>query len=162
MRNSTKTLLAALLTLLSFSAVQTGLAGGPEITDWLDVSGEIDRVYPEDSTIVIINDDDGLPYTITGFPFGYLEKELDSYFESESATEIKEEDCVTVDYAVVVCKTGTKNIAVALTSYCEGCVEGEFCYEDDEGIVLRDEDFYPVDKSENSDDSDHYHNHNHP
>jgi hypothetical protein len=83
---------------------------------------------------------------------------LDSYLESELDIEIKEGDCVTVEYAVVVCKTGTKNIAVALTRYCDGCED--VCYED--GIVLRDDDFYPVDKSRNADDDDHYHHQNRP
>lgn len=160
MRHSIKMVLAVLLTVIMFSAVQVARAGGPEIENWLDISGTIDQIYPKDSTIVIISDYDNLPYTITGFPFGYLENELDSYFESELAIEIKKGDCVTIDYAVVVCKAGTKNIAVALTRYCEDC--GNVCYEDDEGFVLRDEDFYPVDKSRNDDDSDHYHHHKHP
>lgn len=161
MRHFTKMVLAVLLTFIILSAGQTVRAGGPEIAEWpLYVSGTVFQIDPENSTIVIY--DGETYYTITGFPFGYLERELDSYFESESATEINKEDCVTVEYALVVCKTGTKYIAVALTGYCEACVEGEFCYEDDEGIVLRDEEFYPVDKSENSDDSDHYHNHKHP
>ena len=157
MRHSSKMVLAVVLTVIMFSAVQVARAGGPEIEDWLDISGTIDKIYPEDSTIVIIDEDDGLPYTITGFPFGYLENELD--------ITIKENDCVTVDYAVVLCKTGIKNIAVALTGYCEVCPESLAEIEDScsvDSIVLRHEDFYAMDKSRNDDDSDHNHYHKHP
>jgi len=159
MRHSIKLLLAVVLTVMSFLAVQAVWAERPEVLEWSTVEGIIEHIYPEDSTIVIKDEGDIL-YTITGFPFGYLENELDSYFESELDIEIKKYDCVTVKYAEVRCKTVYKYIAVALTRYCEDCEV--VCYEDVDGILLRDEDLYPVDKSRNDDDDDHYHHQNRP
>jgi hypothetical protein len=159
-----KMLLAVVLTGMSFLAVQAVWAERPEVLEWSTVEGIIEHIYPEDSTIVIKDEGDIL-YTITGFPFGYLENELDSYFENELDIEldieIKKNDCVTVKYAEVRCKTVYKYIAVALTRYCENCGV-DVCYEDDDGILLRDGDLYPVDKSRNDDDSDHYHHHKQP
>ena len=152
MRHSTKTLLVVLLTVMSFSAVQTVWA---EDGGWF-VTGVIDKIEPEISTITIIDSAKLEPISITGFPFGYLERELDIVFV--------EGNCVTVEYAIVTCSRNvpvSKYIAVALIKYCENenC-DGDDCYED--RIVLRDDDFYPVDKSRNGDDDDHYHNQNRP
>ena len=146
MRHSIKMMLAVVLTVMSFSAVQTVWA---EDDGWLTVTGTIFAIDREVSTITI-EDDDGSKVIIAGFPFGYLEREM--------AVEFAVGDCVAVEYAIVVCRCseGSKNIAVALNSYCEatiegGCVDGDYCYDDP--IVLRDEDFYPLDKSRYGDDS---------
>ena len=152
MRHSIKLLLAVVLTVMSFSVVQTVWA---EDDGWF-VTGVIDKIEPEISTITIIDRDTLEPISITGFPFGYLERELDIVFV--------EGNCVTVEYAIVICSRNvpvSKYIAVALISYCgnEDC-DGDNCYED--GIALRDDDFYPVDKSRNDDDDDHYHHQNRP
>ena len=155
MRHSIKMLLAVLLTVMSFSAVQTVWA---QEDIWPVVSGEIVGIQEEISTITI--DDGGGEIVIAGFPFGYLEREL--------GIEIMIGDCVTVYYAVVLCKCDEmvyKNIAIALTGYCKECPGSmagivESCSVD--SIVLRDDDFYPVDKSRNDDDDDHYHHQNRP
>jgi len=158
MRHSIKMMLALLLTVMSFSAVQAVWAGGPEPTKWLTVTGTIFAIDRDSSTITI-EDEKGNKVIIAGFPFGYLEREM--------AVEFAVGDCVAVEYAIVVCRCleGSKNIAVALDSYCEatiegGCVDMDYCYA--VRIELRDEDFYPVDKSRHGDDDDHYHHQNRP
>ena len=146
MRHSIKMTLALVLTVMSFSAVQTVWA---EDGEWLTVTGTIFAIDRDSSTITI-EDDGGNKVIIAGFPFGYLEREM--------VVEFAVGDCVAVEYAIVVCRCseGSKNIAVALNSYCEatiegGCVDIDYCFDD--RIVLRDEDFYPVDKSRHGDDS---------
>ena len=155
MRHSIKMTLALVLTVMSFSAVQTVWA---EDDGWLTVTGTIFAIDREISTITI-EEDEGDKVIIAGFPFGYLEREM--------AVEFAVGDCVAVEYAIVVCRCseGSKNIAVALNSYCEATIEGgcgdmDYCYAD--RIVLRDEDFYPVDKSRYGDDDDHHHHHKLP
>lgn len=159
MRHSTKTLLVVLLTVMSFATVQTGWAN--EEVLWPDASGEVVGIYRDLSTIVILDIDSGLEVTVAGFPFGYLERELD--------IQIEEGDCVTVDYAAVLCKCDEmiyKNFAVALTGYCEECPGSEAMDSCDvDNIVLRDDDFYPVDKSRYGDEGDesrHRNNDNRP
>ena len=141
MRHSIKMLLAVLLTVMSFLAVQTVWAENPDLpeSEPLIASGVIIDIDPENSIITIGE------IEIKGFPFGYLEREMD--------VEFAVGDCVEVEYAIVVCRCseGSKNIAVALNSYCRGCFEDD-CYVD--SIVLRDEDFYPVDKSRYGDEGD--------
>ena len=158
MRHSIKMILAVVLTVMSFSVVTTVWA---EEDGWLTVTGTIFAIDREISTITI-EEDEGDKLLIAGFPFGYLEREM--------AVEFAVGDCVTVEYAIVVCRCseGSKNIAVALNSYCvatgEDACDGEYCCAEcyDGSIVLRDDDFYPVDKSRNDDDDDHYHHQNRP
>ena len=147
MRHSIKMLLAVLLTVMSFLAVQTAWAENPDLleSEPLIASGVITDIDPENSIITIGE------IEIKGFPFGYLEREMD--------VEFAVGDCVEVEYAIVVCRCseGSKNIAVALNSYCEATIEGgceyiDYCFDD--RIVLRDEDFYPVDKSRYGDEGD--------
>jgi hypothetical protein len=156
MRNSTKTLLVVLLTLMSFLAVQTAWAEkpNPPESEWKTVSGKITAIDPDNSTITI---DYGT--VIKGFPFGYLEREIvetTDVFGDDFAIDVG--DCAEVAYATVDCRCdeGSKKIAVALNRYCE-CEACENKYEDwsEINIVLRDDDFYPVDKSRHGDDSDH-------
>ena len=160
MRHSIKMLLAVVLTVMSFLAVQTVWA---QEDIWPVVSGIVTEIDRDDSTITISEDGETIGVVIAGFPFGYLERELD--------IEIMLGDCVTVEYAVVLCKCDEmvyKNIAVALTGYCEECPGGvagivESCSVD--RIVLRDDDFYPVDKSRYGDEGDesrHRNNDNRP
>jgi hypothetical protein len=147
MKHSIKMVLVVVLAVMSFATVQTVWAN--EEVLWPDASGEVIGIDRDLSTIVILDIDSGLEVTVAGFPFGYLERELD--------IQIELEDCVTVDYAAVFCKCDEmvyKNIAVALTGYCEECPgseEMDSC--DVDNIVLRDDDFYPVDKSRYGDDS---------
>ena len=152
MRHSIWTVLAVLLTIMSFSSVQTVWAEKPDPpeSDWLTASGEITAIDPDNSTITI----DGI--VIKGFPFGYLEREMAVVFGEDFVIEVG--DCVEVEYAIVVCRCseGSKNIAVALNRYCHACEDN--CYED--SIVLRDDDFYPVDKSRHGEDSDQNKNRN--
>ena len=154
MRHSTKTLLVVLLTVLSFAAVQAVWAY--EEVSWPDASGEVVGIDRDLSTIVIHDFDSESDVTVAGFPFGYLERELD--------IQIELEDCVTVEYAAVLCKCDEmiyKNIAVALTGYCEKCSGSEVMDSCDvDNIVLRDEDFYPVDKSRYGDEGDEYRHRN--
>ena len=155
MRHSNKTLLFVLLTVMSFLAVQTVWA---QDGDWFTVTGTIIAIDRDISTITI-EDDGENKIIIAGFPFGYLERELGDNLGDDDFF-INLGDCVTVVYAVVLCKCKdlppTKNIAIALTFYCDEC-GGESvnnCYDDEEGIVFRDDDLYPVDKSRHGDDSD--------
>jgi len=148
MRHSIKMLLAVVLTVMSLAVVQTVWA---EDEGWF-VTGEISKIEPEISTITIIDSQTSEPISITGFPFGYLERELDIVFV--------EGNCVTVEYAIVICSRNvpvSKYIAVALVRYCEngGC-DGDNCH--DYNMVLRDDDFYPVDKSRFGDDNAQNHN----
>ena len=123
----------------------------------MTVTGTIFAIDREISTTTIEEDEED-KLIIAGFPFGYLEREI--------AVDFAVGDCVTVEYAIVFCRCAerSKNIAVALNSYCvatiEGECDGEDCYKD--GILFRDDDFYPVDKSRHGDDDDHHHHHKHP
>ena len=100
MRHSIKMMLALVLTVMSFSAVQTVWA---EDGEWLTVTGTIFAIDREISTITI-EEDGGDKVIIAGFPFGYLEREM--------AVEFAVGDCVTVEYAIVVCRCseGSKNM----------------------------------------------------
>ena len=112
MRQSIKTLLAVLLTVMSFSAVQTVWA---EDDGWLTVTGTIIAEDREISTITIEGEKGEI--VIKGFPFGYLEREMVVEFGENFVIAVG--DCVEVEYAIVVCRCseGSKNIAVALNSY---------------------------------------------
>jgi len=70
-RQSIKTLLAVLLTVMSFSAVQTVWA---EDDGWLTVTGTIIAEDREISTITIEGEKGEI--VIKGFPFGYFEREM--------------------------------------------------------------------------------------
>ena len=107
MRHSIKMILALVLAVMSFSVVQIVWA---EDGDWLTVTGTIFAIDRDSSTITI-EYDGGNKVIIAGFPFGYLEREM--------VVEFAVGDCVTVEYAIVVCRCseGSKNIAVALNSY---------------------------------------------
>jgi len=96
MRHSIKMVLAVVLTVMSFSAVQTVWA---EDDGWLTGTGTIFAIDREISTITV-EDDEGSKVIIAGFP-------------------IAVGDCVEVEYAIVVCRCseGSKNISVALNSY---------------------------------------------
>ena len=160
MRHSIKTLLVVLLTVMSFSVVQGVRAGGPEPDKLLIAEGAIVEIDREVSTIKI--DTNSGVIEITGFPFGYLEREMAVEFGEDFAMAVG--DCVEVEYAIVFCRCtdGSKNIAVELKSYCQatiedGCVDMDMEYCLSDSVVLRDEDFYPVDKSRNDDDDDHHH-----
>ena len=65
MRHSIKMMLAVLLTVMSFSAVQTVWA---EDDGWLTVTGTIFAIDPENSTITIEGEKGEI--VIKGFPFG--------------------------------------------------------------------------------------------
>jgi hypothetical protein len=165
MRHSSKMVLAVVLTVIMFSAVQVARAGGPEIDKLLIAEGAIKEIDREVSTIKI--DTNSGVIEITGFPFGYLEREMAVEFGEDFAMAVG--DCVEVEYALVFCRCtdGSKNIAVELKSYCQatiedGCVDMDMEYCLSDSVVLRDEDFYPMDKSRNDDDSDHNHYHKHP
>ena len=86
MRNSTKTLLVVLLTLMSFLTLQTAWAERPDPaeSDWLTASGEITDIDRDNSTITI--DDETV---IKGFPFGYLEREMDVEFAVGDCVEVE-------------------------------------------------------------------------
>ena len=159
MRVFTKTLLVVLLAVTSFLAVQTAWAEkpNPPESDWDTVYGEITAIDRENSTITIGET------VIKGFPFGYLEREIletTDVFGDDFSIDVG--DCAEVEYAAVDCEV-PKNIAVALKSYCE-CEACENKYEDwyEINIVLRDDDFYPVDKSRHGDDSDKNRHRNEP
>ena len=112
--------------------------------EWAVASGVAEEAYRDISTIVIADEDSGDSVTVCCFPFGFLERELEEALDLyEEDLYIEAGDCVTVKYALL----HSKNVAVALTYYCDDCgVEG--CYEDDEGILLRDDDLLPVPKGE--------------
>ena len=72
MRHSIKMILALVLTVMSFSVVQTVWA---EEDGWLTVTGTIFAIDRDSSTITI-EDDGGNKVIIAGFPFGYLDKSI--------------------------------------------------------------------------------------
>ena len=117
MRHSIKLLLAVVLTVMSFLAVQAVWAEkpNPPESDWLTVSGVIVEIERDISTITI--DDGENEIVIKGFPFGYLEREMAVDFGYDFVIAVG--DCVEVEYAIVVfrCSEGSKNISVALNSY---------------------------------------------
>ena len=154
MRHSIQMLLAVLLTVMSFLAVQTVWAEKPDPpeSEWLNASGEIVEIERDISTITI--DDGEKIIVIKGFPFGYLERKMADVFGDDFVIMVG--DCVEVEYAIVVCRCdeGIKNIAVALNNYCLDCHRAD-CYGG--SIQIRDDDFYPVDKSRYGDGSDQNH-----
>ena len=138
MGGSTKTLLVVLAAIISVVTVQTVRA------DDITVTGEILEAYRSSSTIVIAPEGGGDAIIIIGFPFCFLEAQLDDNIDpqylDEIAIRIDKGDCVKVDYSEEKLASGAVvNKWESLTMYCEAaecckaeedCIDEECCMDD--------------------------------
>ncbi len=113
-------------------AISLGIAPAVNADDELPVvSGTVEAVYRDISTIVISSESDGY-VTIVGFPFNNLEAQLENEFDPEGLDAdditIAVGDCVTIEYSEkILPSTGdVVNKWESLTAYCENCTD---CYE---------------------------------
>jgi hypothetical protein len=107
--------------------------------DDISVKGEIKEAYRSSSTIVIAPEDGGDDVIIIGFPFCYLEAQLDDILDHQYLDEviirIDKGDCVKVDYSEEELVSGQiVNKWESLTMYCEAaeCCEAEEECQDEE------------------------------
>ena len=137
------------VTTVALSLGAAPAVGAEDEDEWAVASGVVEKVYRAIRTIVIADEDSGDSITVCCFPFGFLERELEEALDLyQEDLYIEEGDCVTVKYTPLI----SKNVAMALTYYCDDCEE-EGCYEGDEGILLRDEDLLPVPKGQEGDEA---------
>lgn len=138
MGGSIKTLLVVLAAIMSVVFVQAARA------DDIAVTGEILEAYRSSSTIVIRPEEGGDDIVIIGFPFCYLEAQLDDILDPQYPDEIviriDKGDCVKVDYSEEELASGAVvNKWESLTMYCEAaecCKAEEDCV--DEGCCRDD------------------------
>ena len=148
MKHPISALIAVLTLVFSLAALQGGRA---DEVIWPEASGKVVAVYRDTSTIVIrhVNQRGDLTVTIGGFPFCYVEEKLSDLLKIQPF-EISEGDCAAIEYANL-----NKNIAVALTGFCQSSTVTDTCdclqdsrITEDVYILLRDEDFKPIREKE--------------
>lgn len=122
-----------------------------------EVSGVVDKTIREDSIIIIDPfDPKEDPLLIKGFPYNFVERELESALsQPKDSIAIEEGDCITILFIVdeVGLYNQTINRALALVEYCDECNYDDTCYVDPVGIVFleqEDNEYSPVNKNPNS------------
>lgn len=159
MKHSFKTLVISLLSVFSLAALPVDRAVG---VDLLQVKGMILAADRVEKTIEVAPDPVGDNVLIKGFPFDYLERVL-SDMDNFGDVTIAADDCVTVVYIKEDKNEKVINRAVALTRYCNNCLE--LCYDDSDDILRYDDlegiliveiqddgDAFPVNKNPEEDD----------